>query len=1069
MKINKINLYLVLIGICFTIVNAGQIIINKSNLPPPANHTQTLQQTIRNHMKYKGNPAFENRALLQRIRNAAKEKRVDTLKVLALRVEFVEDSTTLTTGNGKMDLAGFLTPEYGLLYDPPHTRRYFERQMEQMRNFYWLNSMGTLYLDFKVMPNSVLNSYQLPHPMMFYGDTISIEGIETGLCRLMNDAIRAADQDPQLRFSDYDLLIIFHAGSAPQSDLQNNSPFDLLAGTIPSAALDAYLGRPYILADEGQTHITSATIMPEMLRQDTMYQGQTNILGMYGLAGTLCHEFVHLLGGYDLYDVTGWSIGVGSWSLMGTGAWLGDWNVGVPPGAIPGMIDAFHRVYFGWVEPLVVNMPKESIMLYAVNMDTTKFPFHQNNPNAPTIIKVPISETEYFLIENRQTDVKKKDTLIVDTENGVLVWVEDGEYDFFQPGSGILIWHIDEQVIAEYGPYNAINIAQIPHKGVDLEEGDGVQDYDLQGLYNYDYQFYGSPNDPFFVGGYNYEFSQATTPNSNGYYGKTYIRATTLSEPDTLMLINLNFDLNQIGFPINPNRHSKFLPAHITDLNKDGRDEIVVADSAGRIFAWYGDGTSYTGLAGGNFAQIPSSILNAAAIGDVTGDNRLEIVAAGENGRVYVYPYTGLTTIAQMQTNDRILSAPVLADLDNDGKKEIIVGSTDMHLYVWKGDGTSYHGFPLFLNSEIRSTVAITDTIYPQIVVYGGDHRLFLINPQDASIYNKFPLTLSYTALFNSIPPIVGDVDHDGNKEIIAVVNMGNNYRLSIIDLFGNIKYTSPNIIQNPVNTAPALADLNKDGFLDIIITGKNKIYAFNYNGTLLTNYPFTQDSTYSITQVLAGYLVTFNVPFVFNSSPIVCDINNDGNLDILIGSPRYGLLGFDGINGNTLSYFPFATVGSVNSTPIIYDIDNDNDLEVCVGSDAGIFYAWDLPTPVHSFVWNQYLNNPCHTGLYAQSIEIPAPPEVMVKNFYCYPNPAGKDITIRYWLGQNPGRVKINILDIAGESKQEIIGTNTPLIDNEVKLQHKLRSGIYLLRLEVTSNNKNKKEVKFYKFAIVK
>jgi len=49
----------------------------------------------------------------------------DTVRVLCLRVEFQEDTTPLTTGNGKMDTLGFLSPDSGLFYDPPHFKRYF--------------------------------------------------------------------------------------------------------------------------------------------------------------------------------------------------------------------------------------------------------------------------------------------------------------------------------------------------------------------------------------------------------------------------------------------------------------------------------------------------------------------------------------------------------------------------------------------------------------------------------------------------------------------------------------------------------------------------------------------------------------------------------------------------------------------------------------------------------------------------------------------------------------------------------------------------------------------------------
>jgi M6 family metalloprotease-like protein len=1207
-KSNLFRYGILSIFLLITLVSGHQIIIDKNQRQPIPNQGQTIQKLVRKATKYKGNVIRDN----NRIQLNAKNNQVDTIKVLALRVEFTEDSTYLTTGNGKMDLDGFLSPDSGLFYDPPHNRIYFERQMQGMRNFYLLNSLGKLCIDYTVMPNSDLSSYQLSHPMDYYGDTTSIEGIETGLCRLMNDAIRIADRDSELQFSDYNYIIIFHAGAGLQSDIRGDSPFDLLAGTIPSSALDAYLGTPYIPADEGQTRIYSSTILPEMMRQDTLYEGQTNILGMTGLAGTLCHEFVHVLGGYDLYDVTGNSMGVGAWSLMGFGGWLGDWSAGAPPGVIPGMLDAYHKVAFGWVEPLVVNIPKESIPIFAATMDSSRFPI-RGDSLSPLIVKIPISQTEYFLIENRQTDVRKKDTIVVDTEDGVLIWVEDGEYDFFLPGSGLLIWHIDEQVITEYGQYNAINIFP-EHKGVDLEEGDGIQDFDQwSGISQYDYQVYGSQYDPFFIGGFNSQFTDSTTPNSDGYFGKTHIRLSTLTAPDTTMLLTSRFGFYQNGFPKYLGRATKLLSATCSDLDEDGFKEIIASDSGGAVFAWRHDGTSYTGLANGIFIpRILSSMVAPLAIGDVMGDDKSEVICVGEDGKVCIYQYSGQGILAQWQINSRILSAPVLVDLDNDGKKEIVIGAADMNLYIWKGDGSLYPGFPLFLGSELRSAVALTDTINPQIVVLGSDNRLFLvnsdatiasgfpltlsssplytlvppvvgdidrngmkeiiaiintgsnfklfiiglngntkyssfeiiqspvysaptlvdidrdgfleivigaadmnlyiwkgdgslypgfplflgselrsavaltdtINPQivvlgsdnrlflvnsDATIASGFPLTLSSSPLYTLVPPVVGDIDRNGMKEIIAIINTGSNFKLFIIGLNGNTKYSSFEIIQSPVYSAPTLVDIDRDGFLEIVIAGGNRIYAFNFNGTLQTNYPFAQDSIYTTTQVLDGWLITTDVPFVFNSSPIMCDINNDGLLDITIGSPRYGVLGLDGRNGKLLNYFPLATVGSVSATPLILDLDDDNDMEIAVGSDAGIFYVWDFPTLTQELSWNQYLKDACHTGLISILPIIPESSNIVVKNFYAYPNPAGKEITVRYWLGKNPGNVKINVLDITGKSKYEISNSNCyALTDNEEKISlDNIPSGIYLLRLEVNSNQK--KEVKFYKFAIVK
>ena len=1000
--------------------------------------------------------------------------KAEVQKVLSLRVEFVEDNDTLTTGNGKMDLVGFLEPDSGLFYDPPHTRKYFERHLEGLNNYLRANSLGRFSIEYTVKPDGFIASYQLPHEMKFYGDTISTEGLETGLCLLLRDAIKVADLDSTVNFADYDHIIIFHAGSDLQADYgnKNNSPFDIASATIPSGALEGYLGEPYILTNEG-TRIYTATILPEMTRQDTAYYGGVNILGMTGLAGTLFHEFNHLLGAYDLYDVTGYSMGVGAWSLMGYGAWLGEWSAGAPPGTVPGMLDPYHKILFGWIDPLVVNMPRESIPVFASTMDTSRFN-SRGDTLTPIIVKVPITNSEYFLIENRQAIVKKDtlhrevDTLGVDVEDGVVIGIDNNQYDFFLPGSGVLIWHIDEQVISEFGPYNAVNIDPL-HKGVDLEEGDGIQDFD--GWYNFDsYEIFGSKYDPFFVGGYNNEFGPRTNPNSNSYYGKTYIDVKTNSGLDSVMPTSVKFDLFQPGFPKDLGVDIEFLAAKYADLDLDGNNEVIVPATNGKIYAWKSDGSSYIqgAMPDGFFAQTPE-LYSTIAIGDVRDNEKLEVVAASADGQVYGFDFLGGLVLYNLFTNDKIRAAPVLADLDDDGKKDIIVGSMDMRLYAWKGDGQPIPGFPKYLGSEIRTSVAITDENNPKIVALGSDNRLFLIN-KDATIDSGFPKDLSINPLLTYSPPVVGDVDRDGKPEIVVIINSGYDYRLMILDLTGIIKYRSRDLIRNPAYTAPALADIDHDGFLEILIAAKNNIYAFNHNGTLVNNYPFAQDSTYSVTEVAGGFLITTDIDFIYNSSLVVGDINQDGTDDLIIGSPQFGILGFDSHNGKMLEYFPLMTKGPVSAPPLLFDFDHDGDLEIAAGDNNGRFYIWSLPGDTAT-VWGQYLHDPANTGKYPDNRlpQMPSPSDTMVKNFYVYPNPAKDEASVRYWLGTGISQVKIRIFDIAGDPvSKDFGGYNHALTDNEVAINlSSIPSGVYLVRLEVAKGNN--KQVRFYKLAITK
>jgi len=1050
-------------------LDRGQKIDFNKRLIPAVTEWQTGTQPL---SRFRFSPTAKDIARINKLRAGD----VDTVRVLCLRVEFVEDTTPLTTGTGKMDTLGFLSPDSGLFYDPPHFKRYFEALMIGLRNYYLAQSKGRLYIDFTVKPDEEKSCYQLPREMQFYGDTISYEGIEFGLVRLMRDAFVIADRDPSIRFSDYDEFIIFHAGSGLQSDYAADgkwdSKYDLLAGEIPPGAIEAYLGVPYILADEGQTRIEQATVLPEMMRQDTLTAtGETNLAGMIGIAGTLAHEFAHLLGAYDLYDVTGLTMGVGGWSLMGYGGWLGDYGSGAPPGVIPGFLDAYHRVQLGFINPIEIKIPKESVFVFCAAMDTTKF--SRSDSSYPTIIKININQHEYFLIENRQTDVNKPDTIIVDTLYGVVRGVEANEYDFFLPGSGILIWHIDETVIADYGPYNAINIFP-EHKGVDLEEADGIQDFDVP-YPQISYEVLGYKYDAFSKQGYNDRFNAQTAPNSDGYTGKSFISITLLGKrdtlnrlKDTLIPINITWELYQPGFPVDQRRGSALRSAFAVDLDNDGNQEIITADSAGQVNIWRSDGTGFR-FPSGAFVNIGSSIIADVAIGNVTPDSGKEVVVAGQDGRIRVY-----NTSAQLKlsliTRDRVLATPVLFDLNEDGYCEIIAGSLDGKLYVWNYNGETVSGFPIDIGSEIRAPVAIIPDAPKKIVLLTADHRLFVYDTYGRLI-SGYPITLGNSSFYATAQPLVADFNRDGEIEIAVVAGGEHHFRLYIIEENGTVHFTSREIVDHPFTGTLAAADINRDGFIDVICASRHKIYAFNYNGTLVSNYPLLYDSTYSIRELAGNWIITYDLPFEYRSSPVVADLTGDDIPDLVIGSPQYGLLGFDGKNGKTIQYFPLMTTSSLSAIPLIADIDGDGKLEIACGSDDGVFYVWKMPVSNFRVIWNCAYHDPEHTGYIPQN-EQPAQigeANYIIDNFFLYPNPADKEVNIRYRLGKDVSKVSIMVLDMSGQPIiKEFSGPVKAEMVNEYLLRlGTLAPGIYVVRLQVEKNEK--KEIRFAKLAIIR
>ena len=158
--------------------------------------------------------------------------------------------------------------------------------------------------------------------------------------------------------------------------------------------------------------------------------------------GTLAHELGHYLGLPDMYDTAS---GYGDWSryktdylsLMDAGAYGED----LEGNFIPFSLDIWSRTMLGWVEPVTLN-PGDDPVSVAPSLD--------KNAADPVALRVNMPrEGEYYLIENRRFsgwDVGLQ--LIYDDAA-----LSEGEDD----GGGLLLWHIDEDIINEYMPGNTMN------------------------------------------------------------------------------------------------------------------------------------------------------------------------------------------------------------------------------------------------------------------------------------------------------------------------------------------------------------------------------------------------------------------------------------------------------------------------------------------------------------------------------------------------------------------------------------------------------------------------------------
>jgi immune inhibitor A len=211
--------------------------------------------------------------------------------------------------------------------------------------------------------------------------------------------------------------------------------------------------------------------------------------------GVFTHEMGHGFWGLpDVYDRDYSSEGAGTWSLMAGGSWNGPPSLGgYSDGSSPAWPDAWSRTQMGFV-------PATSILSNVAGRSIPRA--YGNPPPAQTVLKLRsavLGAQEYFLLENRQK--------------------VSGSYDEYLPGSGLLVWHVDEAMNV-YNKQNDYECTLVPHCQCNdsyhfllaLEQADGLRDLEFG-------NDGGDTGDPFPGNTTNRNWTMLTNPESSSWYG----------------------------------------------------------------------------------------------------------------------------------------------------------------------------------------------------------------------------------------------------------------------------------------------------------------------------------------------------------------------------------------------------------------------------------------------------------------------------------------------------------------------------------------------------------------------
>ncbi|HXG01738.1 MAG TPA: hypothetical protein VNL69_13160, partial [Bacteroidota bacterium] len=153
----------------------------------------------------------------------------DTVRVLAVMVQFQPDNDIGTNGDGRFNLS---TPAEPGLDAPPHDRQYFLDHLTFLANYYAKVSKGRLYIQ-ATLVDSV---FTLPHQMARYSPPKN--GPNTAVGDLARDSWRKVDSSGLVPdFSVYDCFVVFHAGVGRDIDVVSVLGYDPTPRDIPSLYL----------------------------------------------------------------------------------------------------------------------------------------------------------------------------------------------------------------------------------------------------------------------------------------------------------------------------------------------------------------------------------------------------------------------------------------------------------------------------------------------------------------------------------------------------------------------------------------------------------------------------------------------------------------------------------------------------------------------------------------------------------------------------------------------------------------------------------------------------------------